>query len=109
MNVRFETETRARLRRGLMKKGMELATLLADVLAGKDAERRIQALGLDDRPGERPAEKLRRYLDLVEGRRQLLDADSDAFGRCDLCGVALDVVALCEMPWADRCRVHASP
>lgn len=89
-----------------MRKGHELATLLADVLAGKDRSSRVRALGLDDRPGERPAEKLRRYLALIEARRSLLDTGSDEFGRCEICRAELPVMALVEMPWADRCPAH---
>lgn len=106
--MRFEEATVARLRRGIMKRGQVLATLLADVLAGKDRKRELSALGLDDRPGLRPEEKLRRALDQVEGRRTLIDADDDRYGRCDVCGEDLGLPALDEMPWADRCRVHAT-
>lgn len=61
---------------------------------------------IGDMPGERVHEKLRRYLDLLESRRRLLDARSEAYGCCDVCGVALEVAALEEMPWADRCASH---
>ena len=77
---------RARLRRGLLDRGRVLATLLADVLAGKKIEARLGPLGIDGKPGMRPEEKLRRALDQVEGRRRLLDAGDDRFGRCDDCG-----------------------
>ena len=106
MSLRFDAETVARIRPRLMKKGHQVATLLADVLAGKDRERELNALGLKDQPGERPEEKLRRYLDLLEGKRQLLDARDDRFGRCEICGADLGVMPLVEMPWADRCRQH---
>jgi RNA polymerase-binding transcription factor DksA len=104
--VRFEPDTRARMRRGLMRKGRELAGLLADVLAGLDRSRALRGLALDDKPGERPEEKLRRYLGLVEARRSLLDAGSDDYGRCEMCGAELPAMALVEMPWADRCPAH---
>jgi len=103
--VRFQPEIKARIRRGLTRKGLELATLLSDVLAGKDRTRAVRALG-EDRPGERPDEKLRRYLALVESRRQLLDAGSAEYGCCDGCGAELPTMALVEMPWADRCPGH---
>jgi RNA polymerase-binding transcription factor DksA len=94
------------MRRALLDRGRVLATLLSDVLAGKANEARIAALVMGGKPGERPAEKLRRALDQVDGRRRLLDANDDRFGRCDICGDDLGEVALGEMPWADRCRAH---
>ena len=84
-----------------------LATLLADVLAGKASEARVQAIATGGKPGMRPAEKLRWALDQIERRRMLLDDGDDRFGRCEVCGVDLGEVALGEMPWADRCRDHA--
>ena len=96
---------RARLRRGLLDRGRVLATLLADVLAGKKIEARLGPLGIEGKPGMRPEEKLRHALEQVEGRRRLLDAGDDRFGRCDGCGADLGALALGEMPWADRCSV----
>jgi hypothetical protein len=98
---------RARLRRGLLDRGRVLATLLAEVLAGKPIETRLGALGVEGKPGMRPEEKLRLALDQIEARRKLLDAGDDRFGRCDTCGADLGELALSEMPWADRCRAHA--
>ncbi len=105
--MRFDEPTRLRLRRHLLDRGRVLATLLADVLAGKRIEGRLHVLGVDDQPGMRPEEKLRRALDEVEARRKLLDAGDDRFGRCEICGVDLGALALGEMAWADRCRAHA--
>jgi RNA polymerase-binding transcription factor DksA len=105
--MRFDPETLARLRKGVMRRGQTLATLLADVLAGKDKARELAAIGLSDRPGLRPAERLRLALEQVETRRKLIDAGDDTYGRCDVCGEDLGLAALDEMPWADRCRAHA--
>ena len=105
--MRFDEPTLARLRRGIMKRGQVLADLLAEVLAGKDKQRELAAIGLSDRPGLREEERLRLALDQVEARRTLIDAGDDRYGRCDVCGEDLGLPALDEMPWADRCRVHA--
>ena len=105
--MRFDADTLARLRKGIMQRGQVLATMLAEVLAGKDKDRALAALGLTDKPGLRAEERLRLALDQVERRRKLIDADDDAYGRCDVCGEDLGLVALGEMPWADRCRPHA--
>lgn len=106
-----DDQVRARLRRGLMDRGRVLAALLSDVLAGRRVaglEARLGPLGPLAKPGMRPEERLRLALDQVEGRRRLLDAGDDRFGRCDECGVDLGELALTEMPWADRCRAHAA-
>ena len=106
--MRPDDPLRARLRRELLDRGRVLATLLAQVLAGKRIEVKLGALGILGKPGMRPEEKLRYALDQVEARRRLLDAGDDRFGRCDACGEALGEPALAEMPWADRCRAHAA-
>ncbi len=105
--IRFDDATLARLRKGIMKRGQVLATLLSEVLAGKDKERELSALGVD-KPGMRPEEALRMTLDLVEARRKLIDASDDAYGHCDICHEDLGLTALEEMPWADRCAKHAA-
>lgn len=89
-----------------MARGLTLATLLAQVLAGKHPPE-LAAL-LAARPGKRPDEVLRLALDQVETRRELLDADDDRYGCCGVCGVALGLAALEQMPWADRCEAHAA-
>jgi RNA polymerase-binding transcription factor DksA len=104
--MRFEPALRSTLRRALLGRGQTLAELLAQVLAGKHPPQ-VAAL-LADKPGARPEEVLRRTLDQVEGRRALLDAGDDRYGRCDVCGVDLGEAALGEMPWADRCAAHAA-
>jgi hypothetical protein len=103
---RLDSDLRSRLRRDLLARGHTLATLLADVLAGKDTSPSLAALGLT-RPGIRPEEALRKALDQVDGRRVLLDRNDDRFGRCDICATDLGALALGEMPWADRCAAHA--
>ena len=89
-----------------MRRGLTLATLLSQVLAGE----RPPALAalLARRPGMRPEEVLRLVLDQVEARRKLLDSGDDRYGRCEACGVDLGAVALGDMPWADRCQAHAA-
>lgn len=104
--MRFTPEQLAKLRHDLMWRGQTLSALLADVLAGKHPPE-LAAL-LDEKPGMRPEEVLRLALDKVEGRRILLDAGDNRYGRCDICGVDLGLVALGEMAWADCCAVHAA-
>jgi hypothetical protein len=104
--MRFDPPTLARLRRDLMRRGATLATLLAEVLAGKRPPGIAQLLS--QKPGIRPEEALRLALDQVESRRMLLDRGDDGYGRCGTCGIDLGVAALGEMPWADRCPTHAA-
>jgi hypothetical protein len=106
MTDRFEPATLVALRRKLMGRGLVLSTLLADVLAGKRPPQ-LEAL-ISGRPGKRPEEVVRGALDQVERRRKQLDAGDDHYGRCDVCGADLGLVALHEMPWADRCTRHAA-
>jgi RNA polymerase-binding transcription factor DksA len=105
MSLRFGPEEKKRLRGALMKRGRVLSTLLSEVLAGKQPP--SLAAMMAARPGKRPEEVLRLALDQVEGRRKLIDADDDAFGRCEVCGEDLGLAALTEVPWADRCHQHA--
>lgn len=104
--MRFSPESTALIRTGLMKRGQNLAELLAQVMAGKQPPQ-LAAL-LAERPGERPEEVLRRALDQNETQRRMLDAGDEGFGRCDVCGVELGEAALIEVPWADRCAKHAT-
>lgn len=91
----------------MLQRGTILATLLAEVLAGKDRTPALLALGVL-RPGIRPEEALRKALDQVERRRLLLVSDDDRYGSCEVCGIELGAVALEELPWADRCLAHAA-
>lgn len=105
--MRFDAFTKERLRRHLLHRGGTLATLLADVLAGKNKQGSLAALGIL-RPGMRPDEALRDALGKVEARRRLLVADDERYGCCDVCGLDLGLVALDQMPWADRCTAHGA-
>lgn len=104
--MRFDDEARARLRRKLLDRGRGLATRLAEVLAGKDGDRALRALGLTAKPSMRPEEVLRAALDHVEALRKRLEAGDDGYGRCHVCDADLGLAAMDEVPWADACRAH---
>jgi len=104
--MRFPSDTVADLRRAIMKRGQTLATILAEILAGKDKAPALTAMGVVGKPGMRPEEKVRMALDQIEARRKLIDADDDRYGRCDICNEDLGLLALGELPWADRCQKH---
>lgn len=105
MSLRFGPEEKKRLRSALMKRGHNLATILSEVLAGKEPPQ-LAAL-LAAKPGKRPEEVVRLALEQNEGRRKLIDADDDRYGRCDVCGEDIGLSALYDVPWADRCHAHA--
>jgi len=105
--MRFDDETRTRLRRALLDRGQVLATRLAEILAGKDGDRAVRALGLDAKPGMSPEEVLRAALARVEALPQLVEAGHEPYGRCHVCAVDLGLAAMTEVPWADACGAHA--
>lgn len=84
-----------------------LAGLLGDVLTGKDRTSTLQALGIL-RPQVRPADALREALDRIERRRLLLISSDDRYGSCEICASDLGEAVLEQLPWADRCPLHAA-
>ncbi|MCC6994260.1 MAG: TraR/DksA C4-type zinc finger protein [Deltaproteobacteria bacterium] len=93
------------LKRALLKKGGELADKLSRLLAGE----RVADLGAllgGGTPGERPEEKLRRFLARIDAALAALRAGS--YGGCEGCGVALGWARLEQLPWADRCASCAA-
>ncbi|WP_428265842.1 hypothetical protein [Haliangium sp.] len=111
MTLRLDDDTRARYRKALLRKGKAIADELADFLAGKRGRGLLRTNLLPrsaHKPGMRPEERLRAYLEHVESRRRLLDAGDDRFGRCDVCGDDLGPAVLDQMPWADVCQACAA-
>ena len=92
-----------RLRHDLLAKGGEIAALLEAMMAGKEPGANDL---LDALPGETPEEKARRFLALIESRREALDAGT--YGQCLRCGAELSLAELAEMPWVETCRDCAS-
>lgn len=104
MTLRFGETVRQELRQKLLKKGHEIATKLSDLMSGKKLDlTNIESLA-NVKPGLRPEDRLRAYLDILNTKRKLLDDDNDAYGRCSECDEDLGLVALRDMPWADRCQ-----
>ena len=97
-------DERRGLKRKLLKKGQELASMLADVLAGKAPAGLASLAG---KPGERPEEKLRRYLNVIQSRVDAINAGG-AYGNCEPCGAEIPFAELDELPWADTCRACAA-
>ena len=84
-------------------KGMEIATTLAELLAGKDVS--LEALStlrpFDDPTLDKEA-RLRAFLTQINAARVRL-GDGDSFGRCLACEQPLADAALDEYPWLERC------
>jgi RNA polymerase-binding transcription factor DksA len=99
----LDDEQQARLKQTLLKKGQELAEMLADVLAGNLPPALAAMAG---KPGEKPEEKLRRYLDKIQGCLKALR--EGGYGRCEICGEEIRFEELDEMPWADTCSSCAA-
>jgi hypothetical protein len=90
-------------RRGLLKKGAELADKLSRLLAGENVK--IDEL-LAPKPGETPIERVRRYLAAVDAKIKQIDART--YGKCDACGQPIEWIYLSEVPWMDACRACAA-
>jgi hypothetical protein len=101
---------RESLRQKLLKKGQEVANKLAKVLAGLDVRlEQIPAHGLG-KPGMRPEEKLRAYLDLINTKRRALEANDGSYGVCSFCNKPFSETELDQVPWVDehaQCLAHA--
>jgi RNA polymerase-binding transcription factor DksA len=92
------------LRHDLLAKGAEINEKLTRLLAGESVD--VDALVGGGAPGETPAERLRRFLDLIDERIHAIAAGR--FGHCAACGAAQSFAELHEMPWATRCRACAT-
>ena len=94
------------LRRQLLNKGAEVSALLAEILAGQAVDpRALGAFGGTSRPGERPTERLRRFLDLIG--QKLHATRNGTYGFCAGCGEPLALAALTQVPWAEQCLTCA--
>ena len=78
--------------------------MLADLLSGKMP---AGLAGLAGKPGEKPEEKLRRYLKEIQVRIDAILAGGADYGKCEECGGEIPFVELDELPWADRCLACA--
>ena len=87
----------------LLHKGQDVADLLEALLSGKDVD--LSSLPVPFSPAQDPELRLRDFLDQID--RAIKKFDTDAFGRCQFCGVDLDRAALAEQPWLANCSKHA--
>jgi RNA polymerase-binding transcription factor DksA len=88
----------------LLHKSQEVADLLDAVLSGETVE--LASLPAPTSPDQSPELRLRSFLEQIE--RAIKAFDTDAFGRCEVCGVNLPRAALEQQPWLATCRAHAA-
>ncbi|MFO0579938.1 MAG: TraR/DksA C4-type zinc finger protein [Polyangia bacterium] len=105
MKTHLEPAQLDQLHRQLLNKGAEVNEQLVQLLNGE----RVSLEGvLAARPGEQPAERLRRFLTLIDAKIQASRRDSlTSYGACERCGAALPFTELQQVPWAERCRACA--
>lgn len=102
MQTQLDERQIRQLHQQLLKKGTELNEKLVQLLSGERVE--LESI-VSARPGERPVERLRRFLDLIDSKIQATRRDSpNSYGFCELCGTQLPFSELEQMPWAERCR-----
>ena len=87
----------------LLHKGQDVADMLEAVLSGREVD--LASLPVPLGPGQDPELRLRSFLEQID--RAIKAFDSDAFGRCQFCGVDLDHASLAQQPWLATCPVHS--
>lgn len=90
------------LRRRLLKKGAEINVKLTELLAQADPRDDLRALLGGGKPGEKPVERLRRFMALIDGRLRAIK--EGRYGRCDQCGDGIPFAHLEQVPWIDTCQ-----
>lgn len=91
----------ARWRTALMHKGMGLNQALTTLLAGQNVTLATLKLPHEQKPGEKPEARLRRYLDQVSRAQKRLG--TPGWGLCRKCGMPLPLAVLDEAPWTEDC------
>lgn len=92
----------SRLRRELGRKGMAVNEKLTRMLAGENLTLTEVVFPQDAKPGMKPKERLRLFLDQVIRAQQRLGTPE--FGRCVTCGAAFPDAAIDDTPWLEECR-----
>lgn len=94
-------EQLARWRRDILRKGVEVNAKLTQLLANQNATLATMDLPGEGKPGEKPVERLRRFLNQISAAQRRLGTDQ--WGKCQTCGVAFPHGALDDMPWIEDC------
>lgn len=91
-----------RYRREVMKKGWAVNQHLTAVLAGKNVTMSTIKLPQEMKPGLKPEEKLRLFLDQIVRAQRRLDAAD--FGLCVQCQEPFPKGAIDDTPWLETCE-----
>ena len=95
--------------RALLKKGSELNARLVELLNHEGGER-VLTPGVPPKPGERPVERLRRFMALVDSKTEASrPGAAPGYGLCESCEAPLPFIELEQLPFADRCRACVEP
>ena len=95
------SQQEARWRTDLARRGMAVNEQLTRLLAGQGVTLATLRLPHEQKPGLKPEEKLRLFLDqIVRAQRRL---GTEAWARCVDCGEVLPSAALDDAPWLERC------
>ncbi len=92
----------ARLRTDLGRKGMDINQKLTDILAGKNVTLATLKMPHEQKPGEKPEEKLRRFLNQISRAQRRLG--TPAWGLCVTCQAPLPDAVLDDTPWTEECN-----
>jgi RNA polymerase-binding transcription factor DksA len=87
----------------LLHKSQEVSDLLEAVISGETVD--LTSLPAPSTPDQTPEFRLRSFLEQIE--RAIEAFDTDAFGRCEVCGIDLARAALQQQPWLATCPAHA--
>ena len=94
---------------GRCSKRAELNARLVEFLNHEGGDR-VLTPGVLAKPGERPVERLRRFMSLVDSKIQASrPGAAPGYGLCESCETPLPFIELEQLPWADRCRACAEP
>jgi hypothetical protein len=97
----FSPADRKRYQRELMKKGWAVNQKLTDVLAGKNVTLATTKLPHEMKPGLKPEEKLRIFLDqIMRAQKRLQTPD---FGNCVQCQEPFPKGAIDDTAWLETC------
>jgi len=91
------------LKKLLLKKGAEINDKLVRLLNGEQIN--LSALLGQGKPGEKPIERLRRFMKIVDD--QIARIRQGVYGTCVVCGDELPYAHLEQVPWIDTCEACA--
>lgn len=101
----LDAQQRRRLHQQLLKKGAEINERLVQLLNSGTSSG--DGLPVAARPGERPEERMRRFLDLLDRKIQASREGGQGYGRCASCGDVIPLAELEQVPWAEKCLACA--